>query len=453
MDGEMQELAAAVWAREVAKSSEERQEVSHVNYKTIDDIGEKGQCQGAVVSKKKLCGKTSKEEKTKIASLDNGYVRRRTNTRTRRRLKHVVDELRLRKTDISNAAEKVNKVVDAILQSGKQSKGSLFEKIKKISSGSYYERVKILKPNEFDIMLEISQTSSKSIVMTNLDKNDPYYTLSFKERKPSAMCKYLNLEGNISASEIVKEFRHLIEQIIGKPGMDDVYLHAKNSRSPAETLTIKNEPQDISVDLVIALKIVNEWPEETNSGMNIDDWLGMKVKQEYKKSHFYMVPKQAVTRNKTMNADIWRISFSNIEKKIITNHGSEKNCCGKRASKKNSCCRKQCLKLLKYLLELLNINGEQRKMKQFCSYHAKTALLHFCVKHPKDEDWKFKDLEFHFDKYVDFFLDCLRRYMLCNFFIPAHNLFSEEFVDKSSCDYLYEEIRYQKTNNYPIFYE
>ncbi|XP_073529246.1 cyclic GMP-AMP synthase-like isoform X1 [Phyllobates terribilis] len=434
-----------------------QQKLSQVKYKSIDDRWENGQRQGTVVSQKEVYGKTSKEENMKTANLDNGDVTRRNgkraNSRTPRRLKDVVDELRLRKNDISNAADKVNTVVDAILKSVKHSKGSIFEKIKKISTGSYYERVKILKPNEFDIMIQISQRSSKSIIMTNLDKKGPYYTLSFKDRKPSAMLKYLNLEGNISASEIVKEFRHLIKQAIGKPGMEKVYLHAKNSRSPAETLLIKNEPQDISVDLVIALKIINEWPEETNFGMNIDDWLGMKVKQEYKRSHFYMVPKRAVMGNKTKKADIWRISFSNIEKKIITKHGNDKNCCGKKASEKKMCCRKQCLKLLKYLLELLKTNGEQRKMNQFCSYHAKTALLHFCVKHPKDEDWKFKELELHFNKYVDFFLDCLSRYTLYNFFIPAHNLFSEEFVDKSNCDYLYEEIRYQKLNNYPIFYE
>ncbi|XP_073529248.1 cyclic GMP-AMP synthase-like isoform X2 [Phyllobates terribilis] len=349
-----------------------QQKLSQVKYKSIDDRWENGQRQGTVVSQKEVYGKTSKEENMKTANLDNGDVTRRNgkraNSRTPRRLKDVVDELRLRKNDISNAADKVNTVVDAILKSVKHSKGSIFEKIKKISTGSYYERVKILKPNEFDIMIQISQRSSKSIIMTNLDKKGPYYTLSFKDRKPSAMLKYLNLEGNISASEIVKEFRHLIKQAIGKP-------------------------------------------------------------------------------------DIWRISFSNIEKKIITKHGNDKNCCGKKASEKKMCCRKQCLKLLKYLLELLKTNGEQRKMNQFCSYHAKTALLHFCVKHPKDEDWKFKELELHFNKYVDFFLDCLSRYTLYNFFIPAHNLFSEEFVDKSNCDYLYEEIRYQKLNNYPIFYE
>ncbi|XP_077149000.1 cyclic GMP-AMP synthase-like isoform X2 [Ranitomeya variabilis] len=285
----------------------EQQKLSHVKYQSTDDRWENGQRQGILVSEKRVYGKTRKEEKMKMANFDNGDVTRSigkiANSRTPSRLKDVVVELRLRKNDISIAADKVNKVVGAILESGKHRKGSIFEKIKKISTGSYYERVKIIKPNEFDIMLEISQRSSKSIIMTNLDKKGPYYTLSFKDRKPSTMLKYLNLEGNISGSEIVKEFRHLIKQVIGKPGMEEVYLHAKNSRSPAETLIIKNKPQDISVDLVIALKIINEWPEEANFGMNIDDWLGMKVKQEYRKSHFYMVPKQAVMGNKTKNSE------------------------------------------------------------------------------------------------------------------------------------------------------
>ncbi|XP_044145623.1 cyclic GMP-AMP synthase [Bufo gargarizans] len=430
-------------------------------YKSSDEICEIER-QVEVASEKKVCGKTDKAEKLKISNLKNEHVAepkerdvnvKTVNSRTRR-LKDVVDEkLRLKMDHISNAAQSVNKIVDVILKSEQFRKDSLFKDIKKMSTGSYYEHVKISKPNEFDIMLMISQQPYNTIKITNLDNEGPFYTLAYKERKPQAMTEYLDSEGNISARKIVGEFRALIKQIIGKSGMEEVSLQRKDPGSPAVTLIIKNELQDISVDLVLALKIPSRWPEQTNSGMNIDNWLGTKVKREYIKNHFYMVPKQAMVGNRIINADTWRISFSEIEKRILANHGNVKTCCESGGSKREMCCRKQCLKLLKHLLELLKNNGNQRKMDQFCSYHAKTALLHHCSLCPKDEDWKLEDLESCFNRYVEFFQDCLKKYTLCNFFIPSHNLFSAQSVDKSSCDYLFKELEKQKSNNYPIFYE
>lgn len=427
--------------------------------KSSDDIHEAdGQSKEKVPSKKKVCGKTSKEEeKPSISNLDKVEVeevkgrRVKTGNSKTSRLKEVVEKLKLKMPDISNASKKVNEVVNRIRKSEQFSNDSLFKGIGKMSTGSYYERLKIDNPNEFDIMLEISLPTHSTIKLTSLDRTGPFYTLAFKDRKPEAMKKYLYEENNISARKIMEEFRNLIKQVISKPGMENVSLQRKDPGSPAVTLIIKNEPQDISVDLVPALKIISNWPEETVDGMKIDDWLGLKVKQQLKKDHFFMVPKQAMNGKKVMDADTWRISTSNIEKRIITNHGHGKTCCESGGSN-GMCCRKPCLKLLKRLLELLT-NENKRKMDQFCSYHAKTALLHHCADHPKDEEWKFEDLDECFNRYVDYFQACLRKRELPNFFIPLHNLLSEEFVDKSNCDYLYKKIEEQKTNAYPIFYK
>ncbi|XP_077146008.1 cyclic GMP-AMP synthase-like [Ranitomeya variabilis] len=443
-------------ARDKASKPLDRpQKLRDAKCKSLDEICENGQVK--VASGKKGCDKRSKEEKNDVSILDKGNTEPKGNdlktasSRTPRRMKDLVNgKLRMKMEDISKAAEKVNKVVSTILKSREFQGDPLFKDINKLSTGSYYERVKISKPNEFDIMLEISVPSYNTILLTNLDKKGPFYTLAFKGRSPPAMEEYIE-EGNISANEIMKKFRGLIKQIIGKAEMEDVTLQRKDPGSPAVTISIRNEPQDISVDLVVALKIINRLPKETKGGMKIDDWLGMKVKLEYKRSHFYMVPKRAMMGNRTLNADTWRISFSNIEKEILSNHGNGKTCCESGGSKKEMCCRKQCLKLLKFLLELLKENGKQRKMDQFCSYHAKTALLHLCATYPKDDDWKLEDLESCFDRYVSFFQDCLKNYTLDNFFLPSHNLFSAESVDKSNCDYLYREIEKQQTHDYPIF--
>ncbi|KAM3930909.1 cyclic GMP-AMP synthase [Leptodactylus fuscus] len=424
------------------KKIDKQQKVRHVKCKSLDDTQENGQPQTKVASEKKVCSKTTKEEDIKTVS-----------SRAPRRLKDVIDrKLKLKMEEISNATQKVNAIVNTVLKSDQFSYDPLFKNTEKLTTGSYYERVKISKPNEFDIMLKVQPPTLKTIHMENLDGKGPFYTLSFKGRMPQDMLKYLDSEGNILARKIVKEFIDLIKDVIAKTGMKGVSVQRKDPGSPAVTLIIKHEPQGISVDLVLALTI-NSWPEETTGGMNIDDWLGTKVKQEYKKSYINMVPKQAMIGNEEVNKDTWRISFSHIEKKMLNNHGNGKTCCETGGSKKEMCCRKQCLKLLKHLLELLKKNGKPRKMDNFCSYHAKTALLHQCALHPKDEDWKLEDLEFCFDRYVSFFQECLSRQILYNFFIPSHNLFDKEFVKKSNCDYLCKQIEEQKCNNYPIFYD
>ncbi|XP_069830739.1 cyclic GMP-AMP synthase [Dendropsophus ebraccatus] len=460
-----------------------------------EEICENGQYQ-AKKSEKKVCDKTAKEEKAKVPNLDNGATEKKppkkqdkpseeiqengqwhakisekkvekakvlnvdneevtsgtdgkpVNPRAQRRLKDVVSEkLTMKMGDISKAAEKVNRVVETIVKSEQFCQDSVFKGIEKMTTGSYYERVKISNPNEFDIMLNISLPTYNTITLTQLEKDGAFYTLAFKDRIPNIMLQYQNEGGDISAIKILNAFRDLVKKVIAESNLEGVSLQRKDPVSPAVTLIIQNEPQNISVDLVLALKMIGRWPEQTNNGMKIDDWLGTKVKRNYKSDNFYMVPKKA---KYSPNTDTWRISFSNIEKKILTNHGNGKTCC---ESGREKCCRKPCLKLLKYLLELLKNNGKPKKMNQFCSYHAKTALLHYCAQNPKDEYWRSDNLEECFEGYVSFFQDCLKRYTLYNFFIPSHNLFSADHVDKSSCDYLFKEIETQKANGYPIFYD
>ncbi|XP_075058727.1 cyclic GMP-AMP synthase-like isoform X2 [Mixophyes fleayi] len=400
--------------------------------------------------KRKKCVKLNEEKKSNISSKDKGGMKEDTvrdkttvNSKAPKKLKDVVERLKMKMADISVAAEKVKNVVEAILTSDLLKRDILFRYVKRMHTGSYYEKLKISKPNEFDIMLEISISGRRVIELTNV--TGAFYTLAYKQRKPSAMAGYLDRDGNISAVQILFQFRKLVSDIIRQSGME-VYLQKKDPLSPAVTLLIGKKPDVISVDLVPALKLDQSWP--ASDGMNIDDWLGTKVKQAYKRDAFYMVPKKA-NLGKKNNIDTWRISFSNIEKAIMTNHGSGKTCC---EDKGEMCCRKQCLKLMKHLLELLKKNGNKRKMDGFCSYHAKTALLHICAQTPKDEDWKLEDLDLCFDRYIKYFQTCLKEYSLPNFFLPSHNLFSPEFIDKASCNYLYEQIEKEKKMCYAIFY-
>ncbi|XP_075354318.1 cyclic GMP-AMP synthase isoform X2 [Mycteria americana] len=150
---------------------------------------------------------------------------------------------------------------------------------------------------------------------------------------------------------------------------------------------------------------------------------------------------------KNITRNTWRLSFSHIEKAMMNNHGSSKTCCESDGPK---CCRKGCLKLLKYLLEQLKMK-HPKQLETFCSYHVKTAFFHSCVMWPNDTDWHLGDLDHCFQKYLGYFLDCLQKSQLPHFFIPQYNLLSVE--DKASSAFLSRQIKHQLNNRFPIFHE
>lgn len=57
------------------------------------------------------------------------------------------------------------------------------------------------------------------------------------------------------------------------------------------TLTTTVKSVTISLDVVLSLVVKSSWPPYTTGGLMIDNWLGKKVKQEYKRKPYYLVPK------------------------------------------------------------------------------------------------------------------------------------------------------------------
>lgn len=66
--------------------------------------------------------------------------------------------------------------------------------------------------------------------------------------------------------------------------------------SPAVTLLIRN-PEEISVDIILALESKGSWPISTKEGLPIQGWLGTKVRTNLRREPFYLVPKNAKDGN------------------------------------------------------------------------------------------------------------------------------------------------------------
>lgn len=273
--------------------------------------------------------------------------------------------------------------------------------------------------------------------------------MKFKRNPRGNPLKQFVEEETLSASKMLSKFRKIIKEEMKNIEDIDIIMEKKKRGSPAVTLLIR-KPEEISVDIILALESKSSWPASTQNGLPINNWLGTKVRNKFRQQPFYLVPKHAKKGN-GFQEETWRLSFSHIEKDILSNHGQIKTCCETDGVK---CCRKDCLKLMKYLLEQLKKKFENRKeLDKFCSYHVKTAFLHVCTQDPKDSQWDPKNLVVCFDNCVAFFLECLRTEQLEHYFIPVVNLFSRNHIDKVSKEFLSKQIEYERNNGFPIFNE
>ncbi|NXP60801.1 CGAS synthase, partial [Chloropsis cyanopogon] len=304
--------------------------------------------------------------------------------------------------------------------------------------------LQVSEPNEFDIMLVMSVPR---IQLDESDDTGAYYYVSFKRSpKEKGWLKFLDEDGKLSAFKMIQALREIIKQEVKNIKDVEVTVARKKAGSPAITLLIKNPPSEISVDIILTLEAQQSWPLSTQDGLKINQWLGTKNRRDFRFESLYLVAKQN-KREKVLKGNTWRISFSHIEKKMINNHGNSKTCCESNGPK---CCRKGCLKLLKYLLEQLKMKYP-KELEKFCSYHVKTAFLHSCVTWPNDSDWHLGNLDHCFQQCLEFFVDCLQKSQLSHFFIPQYNLLSVE--DKARHHFLSRKISHELNNGFPVFHE
>ncbi|XP_072354662.1 cyclic GMP-AMP synthase-like isoform X2 [Scyliorhinus torazame] len=365
-------------------------------------------------------------------------------------LRNVVEDLRIRSDQRSRASKVVNEVVDHLLRSIRKDSAGGFAAIEKLASGSYYENVKISEPNEFDIMTTIRVDR---INLTDMDSKGAFYQVAFKRNQGTNPLRQFVCDGTLSAEKMIGHLRKLIKEAVKTLSGHSIKVERKKPGSPAVTLQIEDkELGPISLDMVLALEVHSQsWPNRTTDGLKIENWLGRKVRRNFRMEPFYLVPKQPldVTQGAQSQSHkvMWRISFSHIEKKILLNHGNLKTCCENGSSK---CCRKPCLKLLKNLIQKLKAKNP-RILASVCSYHAKTTLLHACAKRPKDETWSFENLDICFLQLLDDFVEYLQATNLPHFFIPTYNLFQPGLFDSRCREVLLRQIETQRNNGFLIF--
>ncbi|MBN3312371.1 CGAS synthase, partial [Atractosteus spatula] len=330
-----------------------------------------------------------------------------------------------------------------------------FRDVTKLTTGSYYEMVKIHNPNEFDVMLLLP---TPRLELTELHGfSGFFYQLAVVRAPRTPLGAFLLPDGRgISATRILQDTRSLVKTFLrtyralcpsGRWLMD-----RKRASCPAVTLTLHSPEaaEPISLDIVPTLEVsaAQSWPGATRGGLCVQDWLGKKARRHFISQALYFVPKQPPGRQRGEDTkECWRISFSHIEKEIFKNHGSSKTCCESYAK---SCCRKKALRLLKCLIEGLK-QRHPRELARLCSYHGKTVFLHTLSRHGDDALWAPRRLPSCFLLLLDSFIAHVQRAELPHFFISASNMFAPAAFPRRSLLFLQGALLEQRQSGVPLF--
>ncbi|XP_029976563.1 cyclic GMP-AMP synthase isoform X2 [Salarias fasciatus] len=373
-------------------------------------------------------------------------------------IKSTVNDLKIRQEDRSWAADLVNDFRENLLKFLRSSTDQpIFQSADFLNTGSYFEKVKISSPNEFDMMLTL-QVSTR-LNLTPLDDGLFYRIDLTRPTRTPIQAFLMEDELTLSSSRILGEMYRLVRKFLKTYKVpNDCYhweVNKKKPYSPAVTLSLckpeNGSDELISVDVVPALE-VQSWPNAVRGGPNVENWLGKKARQEIRSLPCYFVPKRRkLARNLSEEAksdakESWRISFSHIEKRFMAAHGNKKTCC---ESKSTKCCRKQCLMLLKLLIERLK-HCFPKELDALCSYHGKTAFFHTLSARYSDSQWAKKDLPICFIHLVDAFEDHAHRGVLPHFFVPQCNLFSPDAFPRKALTFLVDVLKEQKKEGLPL---
>ncbi|XP_069572837.1 cyclic GMP-AMP synthase [Brachyistius frenatus] len=362
-------------------------------------------------------------------------------------------DLKIRLTDRRWAAEVVNDFRENLLKFLRSNTDQpFFQSADFLTTGSYFEKVKIHNPDEFDMMLKLQLPTRLNITM--LDGGIFYRINLTRPTRTPVQAFLLENTLTLSSSQVLSEMFRLVRKFLKNYKVPDGNcrweVNRKRPNSPAVTLSLcspeSNGEELISVDVVPSLE-VQGWPSAVRNGPDVDNWLGKKIRQEIKGLPCYFVPKRPKGRNLGEDAkESWRISFSHVEKKIIMSHGNKKTCCESNATK---CCRKPCLMLLKSLIEGLK-QRFPKELDDLCSYHGKTAFLHTLSSRFDDSMWAPQQLPTCFVYLLGALEDHARRRVLPHFFVPECNLFAQAVFPRKALAFLVSALNEQRNEGLPL---
>jgi hypothetical protein len=341
-------------------------------------------------------------------------------------LKRRLDDLRLSRAHVRENADEVNDICNRVLQRLKDSSPNTKRlypysfRWEKMPAGSYYEKVKIDKPNEYDCLFTCE---IRACVLFYDCPSKSFCAL----RLPSGTAADVNMTCSSDRCDFLcpkafkDQFREKIEIILSELNLSGlkIVLKRHDHKNPAVTLEVeRGGSNSYSIDLVPAVRLV-EWPKTADEWTS--PWLGTEKVNEIKSKYPCVVPKIHPNEfpSKIDDCRFWRLSFTAAEKQIILHadgtHAKKRDSSSSGSGK--STCRKDVLRLLKE-----DLNKFRRIDPGISSYDLKTIFLHLLDDKPEGSDWATDKL---INRYVDALakvIDSIKRKTIRHYFVDE-NLF------------------------------
>ena len=300
--------------------------------------------------------------------------------------------------------------------------------------GSYYEKLRVSSPEEFDVMLVLeAHLIRRFFKVKEYCRDHPGFAkLVFNDCIPRGRerwGKFLSRDGKfLSPEKLVRHFCELIQRAVKESPQGRRDLKIKQ-HGPAVTLTIDGK---IDLDLVLSIEVL-EWPNCAKGwGSTSGAWPSTREVEQIKMKEpkFHLVAKPCPDKQRALTDShlFWRISFSEAEKTLLKSASSDKKY---------------------YRISKAIYLAKKSSLKPLTSFHLKNLFLHSRSEHPRA---KHDDSNLG-ESVVCFFqslINRLERGSLRHFFVNRRSLLSEmseaermDIVDKLT-RYLNELVQHPK---------
>ena len=277
--------------------------------------------------------------------------------------------------------------------------------------GSYYEKLRVSSPEEFDVMLVFeAHVIRRFFKVKEYCRDHPGFAkLVFNDSIPGGRARwgnFLSRDGKfLSPEKLVRHFYELVWRAVDwmspQPGRR---ISKIEQHGPAVTLTINEK---IDLDLVLSVE-VSEWPSCAKGwGSSSRAWPSTteveQIKMKEPKFHLVAKPCPDKQRASTDSHLFWRISFSEAEKTLLKSASSDKKY---------------------YRITKAIYLAKKSTLKPLTSFHLKNLFLHYRRENPRA-----KHDDSHLgESVVRFFQSLINRLeqdSLRHFFVNRQSLLSE----------------------------
>jgi len=275
--------------------------------------------------------------------------------------------------------------------------------------GSYYEKLRVSSPEEFDVMLVFeAHLIRRFFKVKEYCRDHPGFAkLVFNDCIPGGRARwgnFLSRDGKfLSPEKLVRHFYELI-QLAVRMSPQRRRISKIKQHGPAVTLTIDGK---IDLDLVLSVE-VSEWPSCAKGwGSTSRAWPSTReveqIKMKEPKFHLVAKPCPDKERTSTDSHLFWRISFSVAEKSLLKSASSDKKF---------------------YRIAKAIYSAKKSTLKPLTSFHFKNLFLHYRSEHPraKHDDSNLGESVVRFFQNL---IDRLERDSLRHFFVNRQSLLSE----------------------------